>query len=116
MSQTIEEHQSVTFTCIADGIPRPNNLRWFRNGTLINTDLFQRFDILESEVTGIRMNISSDIRGLRSTLIINDLLASIDNGFYNCRASNDVGLPATLSAPFQLDVTKCKMLHLYVMT
>ena len=93
------EHQTVNLTCVADGIPRPRTITWFRNGTLIDPVLFPRLRITESEVVGFR---SSLYEGIESVLSIKDLRPNSDNGLYTCRSTDGIG-PNEL---FELRITK----------
>ena len=97
------EHQTVNLTCVADGIPRPRTITWFRNGTLIDPVLFPRLRISESDVIGFR---SSLYEGIESVLSIENLNSNFDKGLYTCRSTNGIGLPAVLNEPFELRIIK----------
>lgn len=95
--RVVNEYTAVNFTCISDGVPPPTKIHWFRNRTSIDTNLLKRFSIVESEVIGYRTNITKDIRGRISTLIISDPLYSVDNGVYTCRSINEFNVSRTVS-------------------
>lgn len=106
-----QDRQSINMSCIADGIPPPSKIYWFRNKTLLDPTLFRKIQIISTEVPGFRTNISHDIQGLRSTLIIPEPLYSIDNGDYVCIANNMIGTVAQITDPYKLDIIQCKSSH-----
>lgn len=97
------QHSSVTLSCIADGVPRPSSIVWFRNLTLIDTQLFQRINITEIAVDGFR---HPSYRGLKSVLTIEDVNPNTDTALYTCRTGNGVGQPAILGQPHNLRISK----------
>lgn len=99
-------------SCIADGIPAPSKIYWFRNKTLLDPTLFRKIQIISTEVPGFRTNISHDIQGLMSTLIISEPLYSIDNGDYVCIANNIMGTVSRITDPYKLDIIQCKLSHI----
>ena len=110
LQRTVNESTTVSFTCIADGIPPPSKIYWFRNKTSIDTRFLRRVSIVETQGPGFRSNVTQNIRGLNSTLIISDPLYSVDNGEYSCRATNQYGVPAVLKDSFILTIVQRKNL------
>lgn len=109
-----QDRQSINMSCIADGIPAPSKIYWFRNKTLLDPTLFRKIQIISTEVPGFRTNISHDIQGLRSTLIISEPLYSIDNGDYVCIANNMIGTIARITDPYKLNIIQCKLPYIIV--
>ena len=97
----LDEYDTATLTCIADGIPRPSAIFWFRNATLMNPVLFRKINITQSEVAGYRQ---TSYQGIESTLTIENINHRTDEGLYLCRSGNDIGQPAILAEPYNLRI------------
>ena len=100
---TIEEEKSITFQCIADGIPVPNII-WTRNGELVSFN--PRFTVAAVIMRApYRPNIT---QALQSSLTVTRAL-SADTGDYFCTADNSAGRDF-LPVPFVLNVTASEFL------
>lgn len=100
----VEEGGIVNLTCLADGVPRPETIIWFKNGLYLNpAALSDRVQLTEFEVSGFRENGS--YFGTQSVLTISSVSPALDSGLYTCRSSNGLGLPAIIDEPFVVDVT-----------
>ena len=91
--------QSISFTCTADGINRPN-ITWRIDGQLIIDTTRLNIETF-GNVQGFRP--ISGIQQITSLLTISDLRGS-DSGMYSCRAENEVEIPVSLDSPFVLIV------------
>lgn len=74
--QVLDEGSRLTWTCEAFGIPEVE-YRWYRNGHLIDTNA--------TEDTHARYKVDNNI------LIIEDLSRRVDEGMYQCSATNSLG-------------------------
>lgn len=108
-TSTHDSSQTVSFTCMADGVPTPAIL-WLQNGSLLQTGQSSRFSVSEETVqSGLRPDITER---RRSVLTISDLSVR-DSGRYSCKATNEIGTTAELRAPYQLIVNpgECVYCH-----
>lgn len=98
---SVREKNEVQFTCSAAGLPTPVII-WTKNGQPINHRATNRVTVttrqLPPDPTGLL--------GSMSTLTISQALVDIDNGAYQCKASNGFGSPATLQTSYTLTVTQ----------
>ena len=103
------EGENITFTCVSDGIPRPDIL-WIRDGAVIDENLLSRVSV---SPTFAQPAFRSDIRGHKglewgsnSTLTITALIEA-DSGSYSCQASNiEQVLPTRQNTPYQLTINR----------
>ncbi|XP_019864466.1 PREDICTED: uncharacterized protein LOC109593811 [Amphimedon queenslandica] len=91
-----QDGESVTYACIADGVPRPE-ITWTKDGVSLENS--KRIFIMSEERPCCEERLE-----LMSTLTINELNSEIDNGTYSCRANNAVQQEAVLMIPFSLNV------------
>ncbi len=105
LNYTVNMGDSVTFQCVATGIPAPS-ITWFRNGTeLMNTPV----DSNPPDVTLVSDEMGEMTYQSTRTLTL-CMTEDDDSGGYECRASNDA-TPGEDMMPFELIVqSKCKML------
>ena len=98
---SVVENDEIQFTCNAVGLPPPVII-WTKNGQPIDHRGTDRVSIgtrqLPQDPTGLL--------GTMSTLTISQTLLDIDNGEYQCKANNGVGLPATLHNGYLVTVTQ----------
>ena len=83
----VNETFSITFTCIAGGIPQPL-IQWFRGDLLldpvVNTSLSPQFELGDANAT-IPLRAVSVVTRM---LTLNNAMGS-DSGTYTCEATND---------------------------
>lgn len=97
----LDESDEVAFVCTVDGVPLPTSVVWLKDGRLLQTELNDRFRVVEEDATPFSPYILS---ARRSTLTISNLTTS-DGGRYSCSASNDVGI-AVLTPAYELTVNE----------
>ena len=113
VGQTIVElndYDTATFVCIADGIPRPTETFWFRNATFMDPVLFKKITITSLETTGFRQ---TGYQGIQSILKVENITRHSDIGLYLCRSSNGIGQPAILSEPYELRIITGIYINIY---
>ena len=88
---------TVTFECVATGIPAPS-ITWFRNGSELNTTADPRVTISDPSD---REN-DGDIIQVNGTLTL-VMTEDDDSGSYECNAMNDAS-PGEDTASFELIV------------
>ena len=97
---TAASGENITFVCTAEGAPLPTMV-WIRNNQFLQTELSDRFQVVEETVESVRSDVDY---AMRSILTVNDLTVT-DSGFYVCRASNGYNTPSFLTEPYQLRVS-----------
>ena len=101
--------ESVTFSCIADGIPRPR-ITWRRNNQLLDSKRRERYQVVTTSSEGFRSAEQPGVQQLKSVLTITDLKEQ-DQGAYSCLAQSADTIPAVLLAPYELSVVKRESLR-----
>ena len=110
MNYTVNMTDTVTFQCVATGIPAPS-ITWFRNGTeLSNTDPRVTLNNPSDPVT-VLDGAGDNILQVTRTLSLS-MSEDVDSGSYECRASNDA-TPGEDRESFELVVQSksCKVQH-----
>lgn len=90
---TVNENSSISFTCVAAGLPQPS-VTWYRNGTIINDTRFVQLPITVKLLYVLVYQVTS-------TLNLTMAVDEDSDTNYSCRANNTVG---NSSDTFQLDV------------
>lgn len=99
---TQEEGDSFSINCTADGLPLPH-IVWLLNGTLIDTDLRQRFSI----ETHINESSRAHVPYAITSLLTVSNLRLRDSGDYLCRADPPlVGQSDLAEEPIRLAITE----------
>ena len=91
---------SVSFTCTADGFPRPKVI-WRLNGQPLLTNSSRRMITYAYDDQGFRS--IPKVKQISIHLNISDL-SGADNGSYSCRADNEARMPVVMTEPFTLRV------------
>ena len=99
MNYTVNMTDTVTFECVATGIPPPS-ITWFRRGEELNdTDPLITFN--EPSVRSV--NISGELISEVTRTLTLDMSVDEDSGSYECVASN-VATPGEDRETFELAV------------
>ena len=94
---TVNENSSVSFQCIARGVPEPN-ITWYRNGTII----YNKTDDTRISISSMStLLLSSLIYRITEVLTLTDAQDNDTNTNYYCTATNIAG---TNTDQFSLDV------------
>ena len=104
----LNESDTLILNCSADGIPRPT-IVWFSDSSSIDIGLRPRTNENKTIVPSFRPSIATVPvdNGYMSTLIINDVLKSTEQGEFVCVASNGVGSgTVSLVQPYSVSVTE----------
>ena len=87
---TVNEGNSVTFECIATGIPAPE-ITWRRNGMAFNSsDSRVTIGNMPNTMEVMRDSDNETVFEVTQTLTLNTTMDS-DSGMYECVAMSDVG-------------------------
>ena len=99
VTRILNDENTVTFNCTADGIPQPQ-ISWRRNGQFLNVNQLRRYSVVTSTADGFRSKLPG-VKQTESKLTIN-ILREIDNGTFSCIAQSASTSPAALLVPFKL--------------
>ena len=111
MNYTVNLTETVTFQCVATGIPAPS-ITWFRNGAELSSTTDPRVTLNNpSDAVTVLDGAGDNILQVTRTLSLR-MSEDGDSGSYECRASNDA-TPGEDREPFQLVVQSksCKVQH-----
>lgn len=92
---------TITFSCSADGFPRPGIIWKKDNQVLVSTSRL-KIESLEDTNANRSMSVPGVLQ-TTSKLTIMDLRGS-DNGSYSCRADNEANLGDEINTPLMLFV------------
>ena len=106
MTRSLTDDSTVTFNCIADGIPQPR-ISWRRNGQFLIINQLLRYNVVTSTSDGFRSTELPGVQQKESKLTITNL-KEIDEGNFSCIAQSGTTSPAALLVPFQLNIEKRK--------
>ena len=110
--QNIGLLSKVSFTCVADGYPRPH-IDWIKNNTVLRDQITSsgryKIRIYAANTTG---NCTISECGVQSTIVIYDVAAD-DIGDYMCNGSNEVGY-AIESAQLTIGIRTYVLCSMYV--
>ena len=87
MSYTVNETETVTFSCSASGVPAPT-ITWSRNGEELNGSRVTVDD--PSSMSFTRIDDAEDILLVTRTLQLANT-EDVDSGTYMCSATNSAG-------------------------
>ena len=104
-TKNLREGDNITLICVADGIPRPTII-WFFKETIIN--LKPRVEIIPTYQRAFRPDVQlvPGNNTIISSLIVINVDREADGGRYVCQASNTIGSPQLLQQPFILNITE----------
>ena len=98
MNYTVNMGDTVTFECVATGIPAPS-ITWFRDGTELSS---ARVTVNSADVMSVMDGMGDTIYQSTRTLSLG-MTEDGDSGGYECRASN-AATPGEDQMPFEVIV------------
>ena len=101
LNYTVNMGDTVTFECVATGIPAPS-ITWLRNGMELNNTVDCRVAENPRDVISVQDETGETVFQSTRTLTLNGT-EDDDSGDYECMASNDA-MPGENMAPFELIV------------
>ncbi len=96
-----EHGDTVSFTCTADGYPRPKVI-WRFNGQPLLANTSRYMITYTYGEYGFRS--IPNVQQISVHLNISDLSEVADNGLYSCRADNEAKIHSVMEVPFTLTV------------
>ena len=106
-SYTVNIDDSVTFQCVATGIPPPT-ITWYRNGTELSNSSNSRVTFGPHYVSSELDINDGTVYSVNRTLTLR-MSEDEDHGRYECRARNEANL-AEDSVEFEL-IVQCKLTY-----
>ena len=102
MNYTVNMSDTVTFECVATGIPAPS-ITWFRNGTELNSTINPRVTFDNPSTPMSAMDGAGEMIYEVTRTVSISMSVDGDSGIYECRASNDAS-PGMDAMEFELIV------------
>ncbi|XP_064391944.1 uncharacterized protein LOC135339656 isoform X2 [Halichondria panicea] len=84
-TQSVLKDGTISFTCVASGVPLPTIL-WYKDGSPLITDVEGRLEIIQTNVDGF----GDFDRAIESVLTIQSV-GEGDAGYYGCKAGSTAG-------------------------
>ena len=117
MNYTVNVGDSVTFGCVATGIPAPG-ITWLRDGVELNTTSDNRVMLgnVSNPIDFVRMDDGEVISQVTRSLTLADAMDSDSAATYTCVASN-AAMPGMVMMDFSLVVqgmSYCNIMLIFV--